>query len=105
MCGELENEELTASERALFRRIEFFEAKYKTCRAAFLEMSRMHNREKKEAKKNRQRIIQLAKDGIDRLIPVGKTKMWSMLNDDEKFALRQFEKVLGLLGLSGYSAE
>lgn len=37
-----------------------WEAKYKTCRAAFVEMGRMHNREKKEAAKNHQRVMQFA---------------------------------------------
>lgn len=79
----------------------YWEGKYKTCRAAFLEMSRYWKREKKEAKKDQQRIIQACRDGIDRVCPMGK-KMWSMLNDEEKYAITQFQKILGILKVDGF---
>lgn len=81
---------------------EYWEAKYKTCRAAFVEMGRINRQEKKLAIKDRQRIIQFCRDGIDRVCPIGK-KMWSMLNEEEKFAVTKFENILGLLGVSGHA--
>ena len=40
----------------------FWQGKYKTCRAAFLEMSRINSRVKKEAVKDRQRILALVQE-------------------------------------------
>lgn len=41
----------------------WWEAKYKTCRAAFVEMGRIHRHEEREQLKFLQRIQQLAYDG------------------------------------------
>lgn len=81
---------------------EYWEAKYKTCRAAFVEMGRINRREQKLQLKDRQRIIQMCRDGIDRVCPIGK-KMWSLLNEEEKFAVTKFQHILGLLGVSGHA--
>ncbi len=82
---------------------EYWEARYKTCRAAFLATQRLHRTNQKHLNKDRQRIIQICKDSIDRICPVGK-KMWSMLNNEEKLAIRSFETILNLLGVSGYGS-
>jgi len=77
---------------------EFYQSKYKTLRAAFLEMSRIHNREKKEATKNRQRIIQACNDGKRDLDFQTGERIPSKTDPDVAFA-----KILGILGVSGYS--
>ena len=66
----------------------YWESKYKTCRAAFLEMSRYWKQEKKESVKERQRIIQLCYDGI---------KMFQ-----QPACHRNYEKILGILKVEGY---
>lgn len=80
---------------------EFWESKYKACRAAFVAMGRINRIDKKLQIKDRQRIIQLCRDGIDRVCPIGK-RMWSMLNEEEKYAVTKFQHILGLLGVSGH---
>lgn len=80
----------------------WWRSKYKTCRAAFVAMGRINRQEIRNIGKDRQRIIQICRDGIDRVCPVGK-KMWSMLNEEEKFAVTKFQSILGILGVSGYS--
>lgn len=82
----------------------WWKSKYKTCRAAFVAMGRMGRVEEKERIKDRQRIIQCCRDGIDKVCPIGK-KMWSMLNEEEKFAVNKFQNILGILGVSGYKGE
>lgn len=71
--------------------VSYWESKYKTCRAAFLEMSRYWKIEKKESLKDRQRIIQHCYDGLEN-------------NRAGKNAIVQFEKILGILNVSGYDS-
>lgn len=70
----------------------FYQSKYKACRAAFLEISRINRKEEKIRMKNRQRIIQLSYEGI----AAGK---------GDPSVYRRFEKILGILQVSGHAPD
>jgi ribosomal protein L37AE/L43A len=68
---------------------EFWEAKYKACRSAFLKTSEDNRKAKKMFAKDRNRIIQLCYEGI-------------RIGEADPSIYRRFEKILGILGVSGY---